>query len=217
MRLVLASFAVMALVFYELSGGSEFQPPERPQVAASSLKTEVEQTPRRVSIVADKPVRTIPTTLSDQPAVVPAVADEAEIVETRVPSPELQQVRASLSQGLTLVTDGAQAADLSLASLELGATGLRTTTSGTETDTADGTPRQADLFASQEADIREITGTRVNMRDGPGTIYPIIARLSIGQSVEVLSESGTGWLRLRTMPGQQLGWISASLVSKPDR
>ncbi|MEO9780008.1 MAG: SH3 domain-containing protein [Sedimentitalea sp.] len=216
MRLVLASFAVMALVFYELSGGSEFQPPERPQVAESPLKKDVVQTPRRVSIVADKPVRTIPTTLSDQPAVVPAVADEPEIIETRAPSPELQQVRASLSQGLTLVTDGAQAADLSLASLELGATGLRTTT-GTETDTVDGTPRQADLFASQEADIREITGTRVNMRDGPGTIYPIIARLNIGQSVEVLSESGTGWLRLRTMPGQQLGWISASLVSKPDR
>ena len=58
------------------------------------------------------------------------------------------------------------------------------------------TPAQ---FPEPEKDIREISGTRVNMRDGPGTIYPIIGKATIGQKVEVLSESGTGWLRLRVI------------------
>ena len=213
MRLVLASFAVMALVFYELSGGSDFQPPERPQVAKNTVNPKAGQTPRRVNIVADTPVRVTPATLIAKPANKPTVVKEPEIAETREPSPELQQVRASLSQGLTLVTDGAQAADFSLASLELGASGLRTAPAA-GSDPSENTAGQVDVFASQDADMREITGTRVNMRDGPGTIYPIIARLNIGQSVEVLSESGTGWLRLRTSAGQQIGWISASLVSK---
>ena len=59
-----------------------------------------------------------------------------------------------------------------------------------------------------------MAGTRVNMRDGPGTIYPVILRLRIGQQVEVLETSGTGWLRLRTVQGQQVGWVAASLISK---
>lgn len=211
MRLVLVSFAVLALVFYEMSGGSDFQPPERPQAAENTVKQEAEPAPRRVSIVADKPVRVTPASLVTKTAVVA----ETEVIETRAPSPELQQVRASLSRGLTLVSDGAQVSDLSLASLELGASGLRSATTATESGAAEATVGQVDAFAPQGADLREIIGTRVNMRDGPGTIYPVIARLTIGQTVEVLSESGTGWLRLRTMPGRQLGWISASLVSKP--
>ncbi len=210
MRLVIVSFAIMALVFYELSGGSDFQPPERPAVAESTAKPRTEPAPRPAS----EPVRVAPATLVTQtPPPKPAVAQPAarETV-ARAPSPELQQVRASLSQGLTLVSDDAPANALSLASLELGASGLRAASATESVDV-----ERTDLIAAQEADLREIIGTRVNMRDGPGTIYPIITRLNIGQSVEVLSESGTGWLRLRTIPGRQIGWISASLVSKRSR
>ena len=64
-------------------------------------------------------------------------------------------------------------------------------------------------------DLREVAGTRVNMRDGPGTIYPVIARLHLGQEVEVLDDSGTGWLRLRTTEGRVTGWASKSLIGDP--
>lgn len=202
MRLVLVSFAVMALVFYELSGGSDFQPPERPEVTRTADSSRTEPAPRPAGRSISEPIRVAPATLVAQPAVVQATLTETA---TRAPSPELQQVRASLTRGLTLVSDQGPTDGLSLASLELGASGLRPAASPGSDTTAAPTPK---------ADLREITGTRVNMRDGPGTIYPIITRLNIGQSVEVLSESGTGWLRLRTIPGRQLGWISASLVSK---
>jgi SH3-like domain-containing protein len=127
------------------------------------------------------------------------------------------QVRSSLSQGLTLLPEPNRTSPLALVSLELGASGLRTadpenaTSPALASDPAPQTPETAD------PDLREVTGTRVNMRDGPGTIYPVVARLNIGSKVEVLSDSGTGWLRLRTVPGQQLGWIASSLISKSQR
>ncbi|MFC3118967.1 SH3 domain-containing protein [Jhaorihella thermophila] len=85
--------------------------------------------------------------------------------------------------------------------------------SQTETSTTTVTPDTTPT----EPDIREIIGTRVNMRDGPGTIYPATARLMLGQKVEVLEDSGTGWLRLKTVQSGLRGWVAASLVSKPAR
>jgi uncharacterized protein YraI len=100
---------------------------------------------------------------------------------------------------------------LVLASLEQGLAGL------TSAEPAPEPAPEPVTVAVAPADIREITATRVNMRDGPGTTHPILARLSLGHEVEVLGDSGNGWLRLRTLPEQQSGWISASLVSKAKR
>ena len=64
-------------------------------------------------------------------------------------------------------------------------------------------------------DIRTVTGTRVNMRAGPGTQHEIVSRLTLGDEVVVLSDPGTGWLRLRPLASDQVGWISASLITDP--
>jgi hypothetical protein len=214
MRLVLVSFAVMALVFYEMSGGSDFVPPEPPQAAEAPSVSE--------TILATAPAPQVITVAArtDDAVETPAKAPPAAVAEKAEPeikpataSDRLAQVRKSLSQGLTLVSDDGPVSGLSLVSLELGTAGLRPAQAGTP----EGAGQPVEIFEEPEPDLREIIGTRVNMRDGPGTIYPVIGRVSIGQKVEVLSESGTGWLRLRTLPDQQLGWISSSLVSKPDR
>ena len=97
-----------------------------------------------------------------------------------------------------------------MASLEDGVAGLRQISTEIQDD-ANPTPQ----VIESEKDIREISGARVNMRDGPDTIYPIIAKASIGQRVEVLGDSGIGWLRLRLFPDQRIGWIASSLVRKP--
>lgn len=64
-----------------------------------------------------------------------------------------------------------------------------------------------------QADLRRIVASRVNMRTGPGTDHNILATLDRGQSVEVLDSNGLGWLRLRTQPGDRVGWIAERLVS----
>ncbi len=67
--------------------------------------------------------------------------------------------------------------------------------------------------------VRTSAGTRLRVRSGPGSSYPIIARLANGQSVTLLGrDSSSKWL-LIAVPGQDaaFGWISAdyATVSTP--
>lgn len=194
-RLIVLTFAALGWCFYVMSGGPNFEP--------RGLRTEQ---PERVAS-APKPAPVAPARVEELVTNV-AVRTPSERVQTSIKTEEVVQIVAepaslpSLS-GVTVFDD--QSATITLASLEDGVAGLRQVTDK---------PVEIEATPEPARDIREITGTRVNMRDGPGTIYPIIGKATIGQQVEVLSESGTGWLRLRVLPAQQVGWISASLVRK---
>ncbi|HKL54663.1 MAG: SH3 domain-containing protein [Roseovarius sp.] len=67
------------------------------------------------------------------------------------------------------------------------------------------TPRQQDL--------REVAGSRVNMRAGPSTQYDRIARLERGEQVAVLRESVNGWVKLRVVETGRVGWMAERLVT----
>jgi len=218
-RFIFVSFAFLAWAFFELSGGTDFQPPVQPSVAmtpsaakpaiASATPTTKARPVKAAALVASPAIEAPePARPAQQPtAKVPDADPDIETVA------QLDQIRTSLNQGLSLFPDlDSNAQSLTLASLEQGAAGLGTAPIPEETS-----PTKAVEVAPPPADIREITGTRVNMRDGPGTIYPVVTKLTIGHEVEVLGDSGTGWLRLRSLPEQQIGWISASLVSKASR
>jgi len=209
-RFIFVSFAFLAWAFYELSGGTDFQPRVATTPPASHTNVAI-VTP---SARAD-PVKA--TTLVASPAIAPVDAAENARPKSE-PVAGLEPIRTSLNQGLPLFSgSGTTAQPLILASLEQGAAGMSAAPAPTGATPPAATPPEATKVAARPTDTREITGTRVNMRDGPGTIYPVISRLMIGHEVEVLDDSGTGWLRLRSMPEQQIGWISASLVSKAKR
>jgi len=198
-RLIVITFAALGWCFYVVSGGPDFEPrglrSDQPLRVASVQKPTSVAPARVEELVTNVRIQTPAARI--QPA--PAVEEVVEIV------PE----NASLASfpGFSAFED--QGANITLASLEDGVAGLRQSFDDAPEETA-----EIPAFPEPEKDIREISGTRVNMRDGPGTIYPIIGKAAIGQKVEVLSESGTGWLRLRVLPQQQVGWISASLVRK---
>lgn len=212
-RFILITFAVLAFAFYEMSGGSDFQP-RRPQLA------EVKETPApaastpavdtvtvrelvRQPVIAETPKPTtskplqVAATRPERPAANPNLRQE-------IAKERLSQVGQSLRQGLPLVAD-APTQRLTLTSLERGAAGL----GQVETQA----PRPPADYEAPRADIREITATRVNMRAGPGTNHSIITRLNLGQPVEVLDDNGSGWLHLRSVQDDTIGWISAALVS----
>jgi Bacterial SH3 domain len=231
-RLIIVSFAFLGWAFYLLSGGSEFTPPVDP--GEQSAKTSRSGDPAALSNgeapSGAGPVQAV--ALVARPAIAPQSARRLSPVLTPAPprdappepaigptvgqardqafaARDLDQVRSSLSQGLTLFPEASPEREMTLASLAQGTAGLR------ETPVEPPPPEVPAMVIDDPAvDIREVVGTRVNMRDGPGTIYPVIARLSIGNEVEVLGESGTGWLRLRSLPERQIGWIAASLISK---
>ncbi|MEO1705713.1 MAG: SH3 domain-containing protein, partial [Pseudomonadota bacterium] len=55
-------------------------------------------------------------------------------------------------------------------------------------------------------------GTRVNMRNGPGTSFPILATLTRGAEAEVIAEPGNGWLQIRVSDTGAVGWMAESLM-----
>ncbi|MGB2201766.1 MAG: SH3 domain-containing protein [Pseudooceanicola atlanticus] len=51
------------------------------------------------------------------------------------------------------------------------------------------------------------------MRNGPGTNFSIVDRLTRGEQVEVLAEPGNGWLKLRVSDSGRVGWMADFLVT----
>jgi len=211
MRFVLLSFAVLSFAFYELSGGADFEPrgvrPAKPERIAQVTKASTASlsTPVVATTLVAKPAiarRKIPTAVA--PAPEPELTAEQEAAG-------LAQISASLATNGSVFQPTATKA-FSLVSLEQGAASIKAVEV-----TPPEAPAPTPEYVEPKPDVREVMGTRVNMRDGPGTIYPVVARLNIGHQVEVLSESGTGWLRLRVLPERQIGWVAASLITKKSR
>lgn len=211
MRFVILSFIFLGWAFWELSGGSDFEPRGIRSAPVETASVAPRPEPKSlVEIRADTlvakpaltPQRTVQNVQSE-----PEVEDNPEqTLKDNVA--QLALARTQLGSGLDLFASQNDQT-LTLASLEQGATSLTTVETAPEP-----TETVAEPIPEPVRDIREVTGTRVNMRDGPGTVFPVIGRLNIGHQVEVLGESGTGWLRLRVLPEQNIGWIAASLVSK---
>lgn len=53
-------------------------------------------------------------------------------------------------------------------------------------------------------------GGKVNLRNGPGTSYDVIARIPTGTQVETISETKTGWVFIRA--GSRQGYMNAEYL-----
>lgn len=228
-KFLILSFAVMGALFWELSGGADFEPPQRP-TADARPDTARDRAADRPTVQHATPVLTRRNPERPAPAPVAGPRTErASLPETPAGDTPADGPATFGSERLAMTFGqrGLPPADPRnpgmLVSLEQSRTQFATPLATfdpnaiPEDEPAPEQVRAPAPIESSTPDLREISGTRVNMRDGPGTIYPVVSRLRLGQPVEVLSNSGTGWLRVRTSPDQTLGWVAASLVSKPDR
>ncbi|MBU2956510.1 SH3 domain-containing protein [Paracoccus sp. 1_MG-2023] len=59
-----------------------------------------------------------------------------------------------------------------------------------------------------------VTGSRVNMRSGPGTGNPVVAALTLGTRVEAMGPTGGSWVEIRTPSGDR-GFMANQFLS-PD-
>lgn len=72
-----------------------------------------------------------------------------------------------------------------------------------------------EIVEEDPADIREVRGSRVNMRSGPGTRYSVLGTLTRGEKVEVLREPDNGWAKLKVIETGRIGWMSVKLLAAP--
>lgn len=200
MRFVLVSFAFLGLAFFELSGGADFEPRGLRPPAPEPRGAMARPAPVR-PVAAAAPVT--------RPPIAPRRTNSATAApDTGTSRTDLIRALAVLAAEDTGAAGGFVTDDGRVASLGEIATRARITAPPATT--------AARKPAIPATDLRAVAGTRVNMRDGPGTIYRVLARLHLGQRVHVLGDSGTGWLRLRTTDGQVTGWAAKSLIGDPD-
>ncbi|WP_353473250.1 SH3 domain-containing protein [Salipiger sp. H15] len=74
-------------------------------------------------------------------------------------------------------------------------------------------PAAAAAAEPDSGDLRRVTGTRVNLRYGPGTGYSVVGQLAEGDEVEILSDPGDGWVKLQARNGGTAGWMFDAYLS----
>jgi len=64
-----------------------------------------------------------------------------------------------------------------------------------------------------EIEYRAVSGNRVNLRSGPGTSHAVVTQLVRGEEVEVLVDQSDGWVKLRALDGNDIGWMSGRFLA----
>ncbi len=210
-RFILISFGFLGFAFYQLSGGADYAPAE------GSLQVVMRNTP--IFAPAPSPLRETRLAEAEAPAIaegVPAAADQAE--ETP-PAADTVPVR---SAGID--SDAHDGFEISLASLDRPLNGgsaiaqrpierIGTFSAETLVQDVGRLPIQQALVTQQQpADIRQVKGSRANMRSGPGTDFAAVDQLSLGTQVEVLDRRGA-WVELRDLETGRIGWMADWLVT----
>ena len=226
-RFIFLTFGFMGWAFYEMSGGADFVP-AGPQMASaeaaesaliananpsSSLVTATAANAARkaespITPFAERPpardatatrVALNLTTLSDLPqandgmvqkaAATPADRAGAKVVKAKAVSTPAPKVEKA---AYTTPSANAPAVIPSL---------------------IEGADNGASFVSTTQADIREVNGTRVNVRGGPGTNFGVVGKLGKGDAVEVIEDNGAGWVRFRSVDGSESGWMADFLLS----
>jgi len=203
-KYIVLSFAFMAFAFYELSGGDDFIPRKAELIAAAKAEQEAKEAERAAQLARTE----------RQPSTLPAVVAEVSLRTVSEPTtpvvtedgdrPDVAQIKPDANAPLpTTLISLQQSGEMFARPLtQLGST-----------------PEQArpplNLQPLPPTDLREVAGSRVNMRVGPGTTYDVVTSLPQGTAVEVIDSDGDGWVKLRTVEEDQIGWMAEYLLSEP--
>ncbi|MEQ3708117.1 MAG: SH3 domain-containing protein [Tateyamaria sp.] len=215
-RFILISFAFLGFVFYEMSGGGEFDSeelrlsrvetppvvetsnPETTQTAQAPLQDPEDVTRVSLSLTSVNDVLR-PTNLRTQRAKVIANANEVEQTDQVLSEAAPAVILPSLimdQSAVTTVTFGQDANDQQIVAVSA--------------------PAASAAPAAPEAspfDVRSVTGDSVNVRGGPGTDFSVVTRMVRGDKVEILQDPGQGWVQLRLVGGGPVGWMADFLLS----
>ncbi len=195
-RFIFLSFGFLGLAFYELSGGSDFDP-----IAA---RNEAVLARSGVDLGAD------------------STGDSARQLAQAQAAPEVTQVSLNLTS-LGDVLD--RKADLTEAPLQVIAPAAEVasvtpvTFSGNDEAVIPSlifpgrTSTASPSELGQRQDVRSVAADRANMRGGPGTRFDVVTQLERNTRVEVLQDDGSGWVKLRPADGGPEGWIADFLLT----
>lgn len=191
-RFIILSFLVMGWAYWELSGGAQFQPQSWPTVddaeiaaPASDGTTGGGDPLAGVGIVTRADTSAL-STFDIDGTVTPSSTDAAITAALEdvlgQPQPDIDPVE--------IAAEPVPGPDIA----------------------PDVAPDVASDPVVASRDLREVTGERVNMRDGPGTDFGVIEQLVRGTVITVIEDAGNGWVRVRVDASGRAGWMSADFL-----
>lgn len=183
-RFILLTFAFLGWAFYEMSGGAEFEPVEKAEIApepkVETVALAAAPTPKAPEPKTVEPKFEVTLASLKQPEPKPTPAGKPRV--------DVEKVRAVAAPGTSMwekTSADPSAEDLAKLTKEL----------------------------EIQKDVRQVTGNRVNMRQGPGKKYNVVARLTRGQEVEILQDPGNGWVKLKVIETNRIGWMAEFLLT----
>ncbi|WP_418594579.1 SH3 domain-containing protein [Ponticoccus sp. (in: a-proteobacteria)] len=219
-RVMLITFGVLGWAWYELSGGSEFEAGDTGVTLMAAVPdTALGATPGPEVTRADRSASDLSSVAPVREAAAPVrqpLPEPAKAViaaEPVVPA-DPQKFAALLDAALPDEPEGnfddAPVAEV----MPVAGTARPAVAEPVVAETAFAEPSVAEpaIAEPQRADLRVVVGSRVNLREGPATSYAVVTQLLQGEFVEVLDETGDGWVRLRAVDGNNEGWMAASLL-----
>ncbi|MEZ5716766.1 MAG: SH3 domain-containing protein [Paracoccaceae bacterium] len=223
-RLIVVTFGFLGWAFYVLSGGADYVPSEgsRQQIAAlqaSQPAAPVE--PRRdtptaiLTVQAPNPTATAHLSEPRQAGGAKFVLASATAT-TPAPKPRADVPLSDAEKRLRLTLNGEAPAGMAgvatvsanpekIARLVAAAAAVRPANQPQ--------PTAAAAQAQDGRDLRNVSASRVNMRQGPGTDFNVVAKLTQGTEVEVLRDQGDGWVKLRVVDSGRVGWMADHLLT----
>ncbi|MFK7879351.1 SH3 domain-containing protein [Roseobacter sp.] len=215
-RFIWLSFGFLALAFYELSGGAEFDPVAA-RNAAVLARVDTEEAPQNTDLENARKPSVLQT--ANAPDITPVSLKLASFEDAFD-----QRPGRSTKPILTKTLEATQQSAPAVKPPSTIVTPIEATISAFDTTPdADGvlpsivfqgSRAQASSDAvSPRRGIRSISADVVNMRSGPGTGFDVVTKLNRDTEVEVLEDDGTGWVKLRPVAGGPEGWIADFLLS----
>ena len=189
-KFILLTFGFLGWAYFEMSGGTDFEPGWWLEAeAATTAPGDAVETEELVARAASGA------------AELTQVAAPADDTSTEGDNIELASLETSVTDAaLTAVATRPEPRTL----------GLDIARRDPERAIAPETARTEE--AAPAPDLREVSGSRVNLRQGPGTRHSVLTQLTGGTEVEVLRQEG-GWVKLRVAETNRIGWMADYLVT----
>jgi hypothetical protein len=222
-RFILLSFVVMGWGYYELSGGSGFVPERRTQLAAAA-DTDAGPVPAAQAATPDPvaepdPLGGVTIVTRAETGDIDALPEADSIAADAIASDaivfEADSVADALAQALgEPVIDTGEPAALPEAE-QTAALPAAETAPETGPETGPETSAETAALPGPEATptdatLREVTGDTVNLREGPGTNFTVLGRLTRGTVVSLLDTGPDGWVYVEV--DGRIGWMSADFI-----
>lgn len=202
-KFILLSFGFLAWAFYIMSGGADFEPESARHARLDPVAEGSTQNPQ-----LSTPDQTDP--------------ERAKVAET--PSNTVTRVALNLTPLQDVLKTDTDPIETALIEAQADVVPQTDPTITSSADTPaiipslivpndDGARQIEPPRTSDDQDLREVTGNRVNVRSGPGTNFGIVNKLIRGDTVEIIQDNGNGWVKMRPLAGGTEGWMADFLLT----